>query len=173
MKRGAAINRITDSRLFWAIISVIVSLILWMYVTASQGEDFSETFQGVKVEFQGEGALREGRGLIITEVDTTSVTVVLSGSRREISKLRSGSLSAVIDLSSINSSGVNRFSYTIKYPEGIDSRSITPVSLSPSVITFTVDKLNSKTVEVRGIFEGSVAEGYVAEAMEFNPRRLK
>ncbi len=173
MKRGAAINRIADSRLFWAIISVIVSLILWMYVTASQGEDFSETFQGVKVEFQGEGALREGRGLIITEVDTTSVTVVLSGSRREISKLRSGSLSAVIDLSSINSSGVNRFSYTIKYPEGIDSRSITPVSLSPSVITFTVDKLNSKTVEVRGIFEGSVAEGYVAEAMEFNPATVK
>jgi hypothetical protein len=45
--------------------------------------------------------------------------------------------------------------------------------MSPSVITFTVDKLNSKTVEVRGIFEGSVVQGYVAEPMEFSPATVK
>ncbi|MGI5935257.1 MAG: YbbR-like domain-containing protein [Oscillospiraceae bacterium] len=173
MKKIAAVRKITDSRLFWAIISILISVFLWMYVTASQGEDYRDTFQGVKVEFQGEEALREGKGLIVTEVDTTSVTVVLSGSRREISKLSSANLSAVIDLSSINSSGVNKFSYTIRYPEGIDSRNITVASVSPAVITFTVDKLNSKTVEVRGIFEGSVAKGYVAEPMEFSPATVK
>jgi YbbR domain-containing protein len=169
----AAVRRITDSRLFWAIISILISVFLWMYVTASQGEDYRRAFQGVKVEFQGEEALREGKGLIVTEVDTSSVTVVLTGSRREISKLSSANLSAVIDLNSINSSGVNKFSYTIRYPEGIDSRNITVASMSPSVITFTVDKLNSKTVEVRGIFEGSVVQGYVAEPMEFSPATVK
>ena len=60
-EKMAAVRRITDSRLFWAIISILISVFLWMYVTASQGEDYRRAFQGVKVEFQGEEALRKTR----------------------------------------------------------------------------------------------------------------
>ena len=44
----------------------------------------------------------------------------------------------------------------------------------PDTVTFTVEKESSKSVEIRGVFEGSSAEGFVVEsdAMSFDPATI-
>jgi YbbR domain-containing protein len=47
------------------------------------------------------------------------------------------------------------------------------ISRSPSVIEYYIDKESSKSIEVRGKFVGSVADGYIAEQLEINPQTIK
>lgn len=176
MIKNSKIKKIADSKIFWAIIALLASLLVWMYVTTTEGVEIEVPFSGVKVVFSGEEALRESKGLIVTSADTSSVTVTLSGKRRVISSLSSSSIVAVIDLSlvsNINTTTENMWSYTLEYPKGVDPSDITVVSMTPDVINFTVDKLSSKPVEVRGEFSGSVAEGFAVEPMEFSPATIR
>ncbi len=55
----------------------------------------------------------------------------------------------------------------------MDGSKITVVSQTPETVIFTVDKITNKTVEVRGNFGGSVAEGYLAEELEMDPATIK
>ena len=169
MAKKTAINKITSSKLFWIIISVLASLFLWMYVTTTEGTEREKQFSGIQVEFIGEDVMRDSRGLIITNVENNSVSVTLSGNRRTLSNLDATSITATIDLSSINRSGLMQRAFTLSYPDDVDSGSITVVREVPSVISFTVDELSTKPVELKGTFNGTVAEGYTVKPMEFEP----
>ncbi len=72
-----AINKITNSKLFWIIVSVLASLLLWMYVPTTEGTEIEKTFSGIKVEFIGEDVMRDSRGLIITNVENNDASPLL------------------------------------------------------------------------------------------------
>ncbi|MCL1829620.1 MAG: CdaR family protein, partial [Oscillospiraceae bacterium] len=156
MTRRALINKILNGKLFWIIVSVIISVLLWMFVTTTEGSEISAGFSGIKVEFIGETALRESRGLIVTGVENNSVSVRLSGNRRAISALSDHNIIAQIDLSTVSRPGLMQWPYTLTYPAGVNPNDITVVNRFPQVITFTVDNLRTKTVEFRGRLDGTV-----------------
>ena len=107
MSKKTIINRIGNSKILWIVISVALALLIWVYVTMNEGDDYSDTFDNVQVVFSGEEALREAQGLIVTEKTRDKVSVTLKGSRREISKLKDSDIQAVIDLSTITRPGTN------------------------------------------------------------------
>jgi len=172
MKTKAFLKRITDSRIFWAVFSLAASVLVWVYVTNTEGVE-KQTYYGVQVKFLGEDALRESSGLIVTHVDRTTVDLTLSGPRRLLAKLSADNLSATIDLSKVTYTGNNRWGYTIRYPTGIDGSQIQKVGSSADIINFYVDKLSTKPIEVKGRFDGSVAEGYMAEDPVFDPLSVR
>lgn len=172
MSEKTVINKIFGSRLFWIIASLILSILLWMYVTTTEGTEREVNFSGIKVDFVGEETMRDSLGLIVTNVENNSVAVRISANRRTISKLSNTNITAQIDLSTVSRTGLMQWPYTLSLPKGVTANDITIVSQSPQVISFTVDKLSSKTVELRGKFEGTVAEGYIAESMEFTPNTV-
>ena len=153
--------------------SVLCSLLLWVYVTSTEGDEYTEVFSGVNVVFEGETTMREARGLVLTSRGTSTVRVSITGSRRTVSNLDSSKLTAIIDLSTISGAGVYTNSYEIRYPSGIDASALTVNYKAPENITFVVDRLNTKTVEVQGVFNGSAAEGYSAEPLEFEPASVR
>ncbi len=174
MKNKFNVKKISLTSVLLCVFSLLCSLLLWVYVTSTEKNDYTETFNGVKVVFDGESIMRESRGLVITSRGVTSVKVSITGDRRTISKLDAADLTAVIDLSSISSSGrYTNSSYKIAFPTGIDSSTLEVTSKIPESITFEVDKLSTKTVPVEGVFNGSVAEGYSAEPLEFEPNSVK
>lgn len=152
-----------------ALVSFLCALFFWVYVTESKGVVIDRSFNGVQVVFEGETTLRETRGLIITEVDFNSVNLRLSGYRSTLTSLNAADITAVVDLSSITSSGVYSLAYKTTYPGNIDASAISVLSSNADKITFKVEKLDTKTVEVTGVFSGSVAEGYSAGQLEFSP----
>ena len=98
-------HALTRSNAFWAVISLILAVFLWMYVTSTEGVEVSETFSNVPIEFLGEDTLRESSGLVVTKQDRTTVNLTLSGARRVINKLSSDNISATINLNKMYTDG--------------------------------------------------------------------
>ena len=165
-------KKLYDSRAFWMIVSLLASLAIWVYVTSMQSTEFSQTFYGVEVELVGESTLRETKNMVITDLDTSTVTVRITGPRRIVAGLDSSDLKACVDVSKLSRSAYTTQQYYISYPDGTDTTNINDSNKSPSTISFMVSPLNTKTVQVRGSFDGSLAEGYTAETPVFEPATI-
>lgn len=165
-------KKLYDSRAFWMIVSLLASLAIWVYVTSMQSTEFSQTFYGVEVELVGESTLRETKNMVITDLDTSTVTVRITGPRRIVAGLDQSDLKACVDVSKLSRSAYTTQQYYISYPDGTDTTNINDSNKSPSTISFMVSPLNTKTVQVRGSFDGSLAEGYTAETPVFEPATI-
>lgn len=172
MKQKKKTSKVFNSKVFWMAISLLCSFAMWAYITNPNSSDFQQTFRGVQVEFSGQEKLLSDRSLSISDVDTQSVTVTLRGSRSNVGKLRASDIKAVIDVSNIKQPNDMTWAYELQYPEGTDVSDITVVSKSPETINFTVVKNATKTVSVKGSFEGEIAEGCVAEEFVFEPSTI-
>ncbi len=162
-------NNFLNSNGFWIVFSILVALLLWVYVTNVEGEKTSVTFQGIDVTLEGEEALRESKGYIITDLSANTISVELYGPINVLADLRSTDLSAIIDVSATSRTGSVEKTYDIAFPPEIDSSNITITERQPSTLTFFVDNEASKTFELRGVFTGSVAEGYIRDEFIFDP----
>ena len=170
-EKAATTKRLWDNRLFWAILSVFISLLIWAYYSSNYATEITRTFPGVEVTYVGRDAMRESLSLIISREDTASVTVTLTGSRRDISMLTSEDLKAVVNLATVTTAGYRTMSYTLSYPTSVNSGAIKEGSKLPSTVGLQISKLSTRVVEVRGRFEGELAEGYTLDAagMSFDP----
>lgn len=164
--------KITDSKLFWMVVSLFISLVLWTYVTQQDNSTITRTFSNVKVEFTGEDEL-ENAGLAIANVDTDEVSVTFRGSRRVMGRLDSSKIAAVIDVGSITRTGEMKWAYYLKYTGiGTDNNNISVVSRNPETISFSISELKSKTVDVKAEFTGTTAYGYYAKDPVVEPTSI-
>ena len=172
MNKNRSKKRITDSKVFWLIVSLMLSLIIWVYVTSLQNEEYRQVFRNVPVEFVGTNVLRDSKGMVITDVEVSSVTVEISGPRRIIGAWKGSDLVAQVDVSKLSQSIYTNQQYTVVYPSGTDTSGISVVRRYPDTVSFTVSSLIDKTVQVKGSFTGEIAEGYVAQKAEFEPSTI-
>ena len=162
-------RKIYDSRAFWMIVSLIASLTIWIYMTSIKTDEVKLTFRGIKVELVGEDTLRSSKNMVITDLDNATVNVDLTGPRRIIASLSAEDLTAVIDVNKLSRAAYTTQQYTIAFPNGVDSSKIAVSKKMPDTVSFVVSPLNTKTIQVRGSFDGSLAEGYTAETPVFEP----
>ncbi|NCB74206.1 MAG: hypothetical protein EOM51_05620 [Clostridia bacterium] len=163
---------ILDSKFLWVVVSLLASVLLWVYVTTSEGDVIERTFDGVQVVFKGEENLLEKYELVISNVSSNTVSVRIRTTRREIAKLSSTQITAVVDVSKFSSKGIYNSSVELEFPQGSDKSSIDIVNILPGNISFNIDKTSTKTVELEGSFVGTVAEGYAAHPIEFDPQTV-
>ena len=169
MEQKKGTKKLYDSKVFWMIVSLLCSLVMWAYVTSLDTTDKEITFNGIVVEFRGQEELLADRNLSIASVDTETVSIVVRGERSNITKLKSSDIKAVIDVSNITQPNDMTWAYRLELPDYVDANSITVVRKNPETINFTVVRNDKKTVEVKGSFEGTIAEGCVAEEFVFEP----
>lgn len=162
-------KKIYNSRAFWFIISLLGALVMWVYVTSIQSDEFTHTFHNVRVELVGEDVLRNSKNMVITDLDTSTVTLEIVGPRRIIGAWESKDLVARIDVSKLSRATYTTQQFYISYPDGADTSSVVCKRKIPESISFVVSPLNSKTIQVRGSFDGSLAEDFTAETPVFEP----
>ena len=162
-------SKLFDSRILWAIASIVASLFIWVYITGTQEESIEKTFNNVEVQFVGEDTLQASRGYVINNISAETVSVKISGTRRNIGSLSASDVKATIDVSLISTTGTITQYYTLTFPDSVDPDAVSLVSSNPSVISFNVTRMSSKEVPVEVQWEGSTAEGYIAEDVEFEP----
>lgn len=172
MKMKARLKKLYDSKPFWMIVSLITSLVIWVYVSTVETEEFKQTFRGVRVELAGETLLRESKNLVVTDMDTSTVTLEVVGPRRIVAALDSDKLYAQIDVSKLSRAAYTSQQYAVIFPDGTDTSNLTVVRKTPETINFMVSSLTTKTVQVRGSFDGSIAEGFTAETPVFEPANI-
>ena len=166
------IKKLYDSRAFWMIVSLIASLAIWVYVSSVESDEFKKTFRGVEVKLSGEALLRDSKNLVITDMDTGTVTIEVVGPRRVVAGLDEEKLYAQIDVSKLSRAAYTSQQYSVIYPDGTDTSNLRITRKTPETINFMVSTQTSKSVPVRGSFEGSVAEGFTAESPVFDPATI-
>ena len=166
------IKKLYDSRAFWMIVSLIASLAIWVYVSSVESDEFKKTFRGVEVKLSGETLLRDSKNLVITDMDTGTVTIEVVGPRRVVAGLDEEKLYAQIDVSKLSRAAYTSQQYSVIYPDGTDTSNLRITRKTPETINFMVSAQTSKSVPVRGSFEGSVAEGFTAESPVFEPATI-
>ena len=165
-------KKIYNSKAFWMIVSLLASLAIWVYVTSVETDESKTTFRGIKVELVGEDILRDSKNLVVTDMDTSTVTVEVVGPRRIIGLLSSDQLVAQVDVSKLSRAAYTSQQYTIVYPDGTDTSKLSENRRTPETINFMVSAQTSKSIQVRGSFDGSLAEGYTAEMPVFEPSTI-
>lgn len=170
-KKNGTINKIGNSKIFWAILSLLASFLLWAYMTSTEEIPIDRTFK-VPVVFQGAEELRSSRGLIVTGADVDTVTIQVRGSRGNIGYLHGSDLMAEVDVSGILQAREMEANYTIVWPSSVDQSDVSIIGKSPETIQFSVVQESAKTVEVKGVFSGSLAEGYTADPIVVEPSTI-
>ena len=172
MSTRSRMKKIYNSKAFWMIVSLLASLAIWVYVTSFETDESKTTFRGVKVELVGEDILRDSKNLVVTDMDTSTVTVEVVGPRRIVGSLSSDQLVAQVDVSKLSRAAYTSQQYTIVYPDGTDTSKLSESRRTPETINFMVSAQTSKSIQVRGSFDGSLAEGYTAEMPVFEPSTI-
>ena len=161
----------TKSNLFWALLSLCLALLIWVYYTSNYGATEKKTFYGVEVAFTGQDAMRDTLNLVVSDQDVSAVNVTLSGTRRDLAQLTSSDIRAVVNLSNITMAGYRTMSYSLSYPSSVNQANIREESRTPSTVGLQISKLATRSYPVTGAFEGTVSEGYMVDATEmtFDP----
>lgn len=171
-------KKFTESKIFNIILSILIAVGLWVYVTASVSDVSESTVRNIPVTVVGEETLN-AKGLMIDPNTKLVVSARISGNRNLLVNMASNPgeyFSASINVADISEPGTYDLACTIT-PEftSITSAGVQILDQGGKTIQVTVTRLQTKTVEVRGIFEGTVDESnnYRANAVEVTPGTIK
>ena len=155
------------------LISLLAAFLLWLYVITSIAPEATARISDIPVTVDGSIVLEE-RGLIITDQRTENIWLEVSASRVNLTKLNSSSIRISADASKIREPGTYELSYSVIYPDTVNSNDVDILRQSTSRVTVTVSRLETKTVPAVISWQGSVPEGYTAEtgSATLNPEEV-
>jgi len=91
--------------------------------------------------------------------------VEVTGKRSDLQKLNRDTISAVVDISRLRSAGQYTLSYDVNYTTELGNLDVSFSNRAPYRVSLVLEKLDSRPVEVKTVFSGNVAEGYLSETM--------
>ena len=166
------IKKLTDSKIFWMLVSLVLSLVLWVFVSSTVNDTISKSFSGVPVELAGESILHESKGLTVSDLSSNTISFVITGPRRIVSSLSSDNLKATIDVSKLSQAAYASMQYSISFPSGIDTSALSVSRKVPDSINFLISKIVEKEIPVKVNFKGYAEEGYTVESAVSTPTTI-
>lgn len=167
-------KKILDSKLLYAFLAIIIAIALWFYVAAVENRDENKesTISGIPITFTNVEVLEESN-LMISQGAIQNATLTVSGPRSMLVKLtqEKEKISLTIDVSKITSPGQQRMAYTVKLPSGYES-SVSVTNRYPNNIDFVVSRRIDREIEVKGKFNGTLADGYMLGDFEIIPGKI-
>ncbi len=144
------------------ILSLLIAIGLWMYVTGSINPTTRQTVENIPVELLNQDTL-EDRGLAIWEEAGFSVNVVLEGNRSVLNQMDKDEIRATADLFGYEE-GESSVPVQVTVPDNTRLKEVKPARIS-----VTVDKLVSINKKVSVKFIGKAPDGTDPKAIEMSP----
>ena len=168
-------KKILDSKILYVVLSVILTVGIWCYVTAADGTPQSRTYANVPVIFEGRDIL-EDRGLMIINDDVTA-TVTVQATPAVHARLSAGwsdgDMSVTVKVSGVSEEGSQSLAYVVNLPSTVSSSEVNfTTGTRGSVVTVEVARFLRREIPIEGSFQGNAAEGYLAgneEDFQFSP----
>lgn len=168
----AVIDKIIRSKTFYIVISCIASVILWMYVASYENTTQSVTLSGLEVKYIGGEDILKDRNLLVTDKDVQDVSLTLLVKRSLVSQLTKDTVHVSVDLRDIRNSGEFEKVYTITY-DNVDEEDVIVTRRVPEYMKVNIDRLDvNPEVVVKGVFDGTVADGYMREPIVYSPETI-
>ena len=168
MKKTKA-NKILTSRAFFIVVSILVSIFLWLYVVNVENNEIDVTVPDIPVTFIGADDILAERQLLVKDQGTQNVSLTIRCKRSQATKMKRDNFEVTVDLTDIRSTGTHDRIYDVKLPEDVSEKDTLIIGKSPEYVTVDIVKLSSKPVPVYGLLNGGAAEGYMVKQLEFSP----
>lgn len=164
--------------------AVFVALVIWLFVdnVGDNGNPrlHKKEFENIPIEYIHEEALMD-HGLMLVEEDSDqTVDIQLEATRTMIADIDPDKIHVVADLSDITAAGVQTVQPRLTYNgyRLLSGQRITITQgmikeMNPLAATINIKELNSKTIEVRCLLRGNVAEGYSAGQVQLSENSIE
>ena len=151
----------TRSKLGALLLSFVIALGLWMYVRTYVNTDYEQTFYNIPVALEGKTRLSDRQLMLLSEEEYV-VDLKVHGSRQDVSKINSGNIQVVADLSDINEPGEHNLTYSIIYPGDVPTGAVS-AERDPDRVTLIVARRKTKEIPVQVNLEGDVPANYIKD----------
>lgn len=148
-------------KFLWAILAVLLSTLMWLYVSVVEDPEDSSEIRAVPINYIGEETLA-ARNLSVIENKTNTVRVTVDGRRTDLSLADNKNVSVIVDLSTITMAGTIKCAYEVVLPDNLKN-SLRVSGFSPAYVDLFVDRTETKVIEVRLVSNIKPAEGYIAK----------
>ena len=172
-------KKILDSKILYMVLSILLTVGLWCYVTATDGTPQDEVYRNVPVVFDGLDILTDRQLMIVNANVTTSVTIraIPSVHAKLTQGHLNGDLTVTAKVSGISEEGSHSIAYVVNLPSGVSQGDVNFISNTTqgNVITVNVARYLSRKIPLEGVFKGSVADGYLpgnADDFQFSPGEI-
>ena len=166
-------------KVLYTILAITVAAGIWLFADLTSGgsggpRTCDREITDIPIEYYNQASL-EDKGLMLVEEGTDStIDLTLSGTRTLISWLDRSDISVTVDLSKVESAGVQNIGYKVNY---LDRRflnnALTTKDASIYTATVNISELYSRTVEIRCELKGNVAEGFSAGQVQLSRTSLE
>ncbi|OUN07944.1 hypothetical protein B5G43_03795 [Flavonifractor sp. An92] len=161
----------TNKRGAYIALSILIAIVLWVYVGYINSNEDTYTIRNVPVVFTGEEELAE-RGLMITEGANQTINLSVRTTWSTLLKLGSSTMSVSVDVSGIENPGTYSTGYRIVLPVGVSNNAVSITGSTAQNIAYTVARRTQRSIEVKGIFDGDVADGFQQGEFAFSPSTI-
>lgn len=156
----------------YIIFSVLIATALWFYVRSVDDSDYTRTISNIPVTFVGEDILH-ANGLMVAADTQEAVDLTVQGRQSVVSQLRRDNVTVQVDLSRIPAEGEHQRAYDIIWPSNVSTSSFDLVDRDPFYVPVNVVKRSTRQVEVKGVVNGDVADGFQAGEVVFQPAAIE
>lgn len=151
----------TKNKLGSLLLAFVIALGFWVYVRTYVHTDYEQTFYNVPVALEGRALLTDRQLMILSE-DDYLVNITVFGSRQDVTKINSGNIQAVADLSNIYEAGAHNLTYSIIYPGDVPTGSVSSQK-DPDRVKVVVAQKKTKQIPVVVTYKGDVPADYIKE----------
>lgn len=144
------------------LLAASIALGLWLYVVSYIDTDYELTLDNVSVGLEGKSILTADRGLMILSEDEYRVSITVSGNRQDVSKINTGNIQVVADLSKIEEPGEHKLTYNIILPGDVPSGAVS-YQKDPDRVAVVVARKKTKEIPVTVTYEGDVPADYIKD----------
>lgn len=152
-------------------VSLIVSFLLWIYISTVLRPTSETTVKGVGVNINIQSGILGQMGLSAIEGGEATVDVVISGTRSVIGGVAAEDISVSPSLSGVSGAGV----YTLDLvADNVSGKSFDILSVSPSTISVKFDKYVDKTLPLVYAVDGeyNVPDEFIQGDIYVNPSEI-
>ena len=139
------------------LLSFLLAVLMWNYIMNLQNPTRTLEYRDISVQLTGADDLFNKYSLTVIDGADTTVNVKVSASSSRLANLTASQIKVRADLSaSISAPGTYDIPYEVILPES----GMTCASYTPTAITVTVDRMETKSVPVEVEISGNTPEGY-------------
>lgn len=150
------------------VISVLVSIIIWIYVVYFQNPQYETWIKGVPVTRSNMSTDFSSGKLKILDSNSDTVNIKVKGTRRTVAKLNNANIKVTADMISVTKDGNYTLGTNVVFPVS----GITIVQKEPYNYEIVVDKVATSKLKIEVKKTGTLKSGYEIDTESITPETV-
>ncbi len=163
-------NNLLKNDMKTKIVSVLIAILIWLYVSNSSNPFTDKTFYNIPVKIENESFLDENGYIAEGNYMNTTVDVTIRGRKEAVEKIRTSDFEASLDIAQIKS--VNDRQLTITEPV-CTQNDVTIISYSPKTVNIRLERDKSGSFIVTLNSNVTMKSGYVLHKTTITPDSMQ